>query len=116
MQFKALSKNIPYSPFKLRPLVDVVRGKSAIFALQWLATQSLQRVKPIRKVIESAVANAKNLQGVATVDLFVKEIVVDHGRSFRYFKPGAMGKASPQKRRFSHVSVVLESKQQQKEA
>jgi large subunit ribosomal protein L22 len=113
MQFKAKSKNIPFSPFKLRPLIDVVRGKSATYALQWLTTQSLQRVRPIKKLIESAVANAKNLQGVETLDLLVKEIVVDQGKTFRYFKPGSMGKAAPQRRRFSHISVVLESKQQQ---
>lgn len=116
MQFKAKSKNIPFSPFKIRPLVDVVRGKSATFALQWLATQPLQRVRPIKKVIESAVANANNLQGVDRSDLLIKEIMVDQGRTFRYYKPGSMGKAAPQRRRFSHVSVVLESKQQEKEA
>jgi len=116
MQFKAKSKNIPFSPFKLRPLIDVVRGKNATYALQWLATQSLQRVRPIKKLIESAVANAKNLQGVEGADLLVKHIVVDQGRSFRYYKPGSMGKAAPQRRRFSHISVVLESKQQAKEA
>jgi large subunit ribosomal protein L22 len=116
MQFKAISKNIPFSPFKLRPLVDVVRGKSAIYALQWLSTQSLQRVRPIKKLIESAVANAKHLQGVEGTDLQVKAIVVDQGKTFRYFKPGSMGKAAPQRRRFSHISVVLESNQQAKEA
>ncbi len=116
MQFKAISKNIPFSPFKLRPLVDVVRGKSAIYALQWLSTQSLQRVRPIKKLIESAVANAKHLQGVEGTDLQVKSIVVDQGKTFRYFKPGSMGKAAPQRRRFSHISVVLESNQQAKEA
>ncbi len=116
MQFKAKSKNIPFSPFKLRPLVDVVRGKSATYALQWLSTQSLQRVRPIKKLIESAVANAKNLQGVEDADLLVKHIAIDQGRSFRYYKPGSMGKAAPQRRRFSHISVVLESKQQAKEA
>jgi large subunit ribosomal protein L22 len=116
MQFKAKSKNVPFSPFKLRPLVDVVRGKSAIYALQWLATQSVKRIIPIKKVIESAAANAKSLKGVECADLVVKEVMIDQGRSFRYYKPGSMGKAAPQKRRFSHISVVLESKQQDKEA
>jgi len=116
MQFKAKSKNIPFSPFKLRPLIDVVRGKSITYTLQWLSTQSLQRIRPIKKLIESAVANAKSLQGVEGIDLLVKSIVVDQGKSFRYYKPGSMGKAAPQRRRFSHISVVLESKQQTKEA
>ena len=116
MQFKAISRNVPFSPFKLRLLVDVVRGKDATYALQWLSTQSLQRIRPIKKLIESAVANAKDLQDAKREDLWVKKIVVDQGRTFRYFKPGSMGKAAPQKRRFSHISVVLELKQQKEKA
>lgn len=114
MQFKAISKNVPFSPLKLRPIVDVVRGKNALFALQWLSTQALKRVVPIKKVIASAVANAKNNKGIASNDLLVKTILVDQGRMFRYFKPGSMGKASPQRRRFSHISVVLEINKSQK--
>lgn len=110
MQFKALVKHIPISPFKLRPLVDVVRGKDVSYALQVLITQAVKRAVPIRKLIQSAVANAKDRQGIEPKDLFVSEIRVDQGRTFRYFKPGSMGRAAAQRRRFSHVSVVLEVK------
>ena len=113
MQFKANAKQIPISPYKLRALVDVVRGKNALFALQWLSTQSLRRVLPITKVLESAVANAKDLKGIEKQDLWVKDIRVDQGRIFQYFKPGSFGRAAAQRRRFSHISVVLESKEQQ---
>lgn len=113
MQFKANVKQIPFSPYKLRPLVDVVRGKDALFALQWLATQSLRRVQPIKKLLESAVANAKNLKGIEKKNLVVKDIRVDQGKIFRYFKPGSFGRAAAQRRRFSHISVVLESKELQ---
>ena len=112
MQFKANAKQIPISPYKLRPLVDVVRGKNAIFALHWLATQSLRRISPITKVLESAVANAKDLKGIEKQDLWIKDIRVDQGRIFKYFKPGSFGRAAAQRRRFSHISVVLELKQQ----
>ena len=113
MQFKANAKHISISPYKLRGLVDVVRGKNAEYAIHWLTTQSLRRVQPIKKVLESAAANAKSLQGMEKKDLWVKEIRVDQGRIFRYFKPGSFGRASAQRRRFSHISVVLESKEQQ---
>lgn len=116
MQFKAVSKNVPFSPLKLRPIIDVVRGKNALFALQWLSTQALKRVVPIKKVIASAIANAKHREGIESQDLLVKTILVDQGRTFRYFKPGSMGKASPQRRRFSHISVVLESSKLNKAA
>ncbi|MFS8507263.1 MAG: 50S ribosomal protein L22 [Candidatus Babeliales bacterium] len=110
MQFVAKAKRIPFSPYKLRPLADVVRGKGVDYALGWLATHRTKRVSPLQKVIESAAANARNLQGVELENLCIKEIKVDEGRTHRYFKPGAMGRASEQKKRFSHISVILEQK------
>lgn len=108
MKFVAKANRIPISPYKLRPLVDVIRGKDVVHALSWLSTYQMQRVMPIRKMIESAVANANNLQGVQPDELKIKEIKVDQGKIHRYFKPGAMGRAAAQRRRFSHMSVVLE--------
>lgn len=110
MQFVAKAKYIPFSPYKLRPLVDVVRGKSAQEALVWLSTYPVKRARPIRKMIQSAVANAKNVKGVELADLLIKEIKVDEGRTTRYFKPGGMGRAAAQRRRSSHMCVVLEQK------
>lgn len=110
MQFVAKAKRISFSPYKLRPLVDLVRGKDVNYAIGWLVAHETQRVSPIKKLIESAVANAKSTQGVASQDLRIKEIKVDEGRTTRYFKPGAMGKAAMQKRRSCHISVVLEQK------
>lgn len=116
MQFKARANYIRYSPFKLRPLVDVVRSKDIEHALKWLATVPLKRAVPIRKMLESAVANAKSLQNMQLELLRIKDIRVDHGPLYRYFKPGAMGRANAQRRRFSHMSVVLESVDKKNEA
>lgn len=110
MQFIAKAKGLPFSPYKLRPIADVVRGKDLAYALGWLATYKTNRVVPLKKVIESAAANAKSTQGVEVGDLCVKEIRVDEGRIFRYFKPGAMGRAAMQRKRFCHISVILEQK------
>jgi large subunit ribosomal protein L22 len=68
----------------------------------------VQRVMPLKKVIESAVANAKNGKNIEATELLIKDIRVDQGPIFRYFKPGAMGRANPQRKRLSHISVVLE--------
>lgn len=116
MQFNARARNVHFSPFKLRPLVDVIRGKSAAFALQWLKTISLKRSDPVRKVLESAVANAKFKQNLPLEQLHIKDIRVDQGPTYRYFKPGAMGRANIQRKRFSHISVILESEHNHKEA
>lgn len=109
MQFKANARYIRISPFKLRPLVDVVRGTRVDQALAYLKTCSIRRAKSIEKVIFSAYSNAVNLhQNVAMNDLFVKEIKVDQGPTFKYFKPSAMGRAQIQRKRLSHISVLLE--------
>ncbi len=107
MQFNAKARYIRISPFKLRPLADVVRGKSVQWALSMLATVSVKKADPITKLIESAAANAKYLNNLDHAGLVVDTIFVDHGPSLKYFKPGAMGRSNPQTKRLSHVSVVL---------
>ncbi len=79
MQFEAKARYVWYSPYKLRPLADVVRGKSARFALDWLTTYQTKRALPLKKLIASAIANAQNLQNVPAESLTVHEIRVDQG-------------------------------------
>lgn len=109
MQFVAKARYVWYSPYKLRPLVDVVRGKNAAYALGWLSIYNNKRSVPLKKLIESAVANAKQLKNVTAEHLSIKEIKVDQGPIHRYFKPGAQGRAMIQRKRLCHISVVLES-------
>lgn len=104
----ATARYIRYSPYKLRPIADVIRGKPVAYALYWLATYPVKRALPIEKIIKSAVANAQHLRGVTPADLMVKEIRIDQGPMHRYFKPGAMGRANPYRKRLSHMSVILE--------
>ncbi len=117
-QFTAHARYVRYTPYKLRPLVDVIRGKSAEYALQllgahkvqgrWSCTYSTSRAKPIVKVLASAVANAQHKEpNTLEAHLKVAEIRVDQGPLLRYFKPTARGSASPQRKRFCHISVSL---------
>jgi large subunit ribosomal protein L22 len=109
MKFVAHARHIRFSPEKMRPLVDTIRGKNVSYALNWLTTCAVQRAVPIRKMIESAASNAKSLQGVETDFLIVKIINVDRAKKIRYFKPGAMGRSNPQSKQLCHMSVILES-------
>jgi len=111
MEFVAKAKFLHYSPYKLRLLVDVIRGKNVSYALNWLSVYEMQRTVPIKKALESAAANAKNLENLELNDLLIKDIRVDQGPMFKYFKPGAMGRANRQTKRLSHISIVLKSKQ-----
>lgn len=112
MQFTAKASYIRQSPYKLRPLADVIRGKSASFAIGWLTTYRNQRAEPLKKLVSSVVANAKNLKNIDIEDLIVREIRIDQGPIFRYFKPGAQGRAMPQRKRLSHMSIIVESSDQ----
>jgi len=108
--FTAKACYIWYSPYKLRPVADVIRGKSAAHALQWLATYKTKRSVSIKKVIESAVANARHLKNISPDQLIIKKIDVDQGPIHRYFKPGAQGRAMIQRKRLCHISVIVESR------
>ena len=108
MQFSAKNRFLCISPFKLRPFVDVVRGKNVEQAVRWLSTVTVKRSVPIRKLIESAAANAKDLHNIAMSDLKIIDIRIDHGPMYKYYKPGAMGRSNPYRKRFSHASVILE--------
>ena len=108
MQFGARARYIRISPYKLRPIVDVIRGKNVAYALNWLSTHSVQKAVPITKLIESVTANAKNLKNINAADLIIKDFRVDQGPIFKYFKPGAMGRANIQRKRFSHMSIIVE--------
>ena len=108
MSYKSIARFVRYSPYKLRPIAEVVRGKKVEEALGWLTVHVNKRTVPVKKVIESAVANAKQLDNCQPAELRVKEIRVDEGPSFRYFRAGAMGRAQTQRRRLSHVQVILE--------
>lgn len=108
MQFVAKSRFVRYSPYKLRPFADLVRGKNVRGALDWLKAHENKRVTPLRKTIASAAANAKNLKNLSAEEGYIKELRIDQGPIFKYYKPGAMGRAVILRKRFSHISVVLE--------
>lgn len=112
MRFTAKARYVRTSPYKIRPLADVVRGKNAVYALNWLSTCSVKKAVPLLKLLQSAVANAKNNGNVAAEKLLVKDLRVDQGPIVRYFKPGAMGRANIYRKRLSHMSIVLESAQE----
>ncbi len=108
IQARAKAKFVKTSPYKLRPLVAVIRGNNVEQALAWLRAHANQRTKPIEKLIFSAFSNAKDKHGdVVMRELIIKEIKVDHGPTITYYKPGAMGRANPQRKRMSHMEVLV---------
>jgi len=106
---KAILKNYRQSPRKVRLLADLVRGKSVSEALTTLKYLDKRASGPFSKVIESAVANAKDL-GKNVEKLFIKSVAVNKGTVLKRSMPRARGTASRINKRNSHISVELGEK------
>lgn len=107
MEVKAKAKHIRISPRKVRLVVDVVRGKNVGNALNQLKFTNKKAAGPIQKLIDSAIANAVNDFELAKDNLFIKEIRVDEGATMKRWMPRARGRATPIRKRTSHISLVL---------
>lgn len=105
---KAQLKNYRQSPQKVRLVANLIRGKSVSRALTALSFLEKKASLPIKKLIESAVANAE-LQGVQKDNLKISEVQVDSGISFTRFRARARGRAAAIRKRTSHINVALEN-------
>lgn len=101
--------NYRQSPRKVRLVADLVRGKSVPVALNELAFLPKRAGAVIAKLIQSAVANAKQT-GLEKDSLFINSIRVDKGLVMHRSMPRARGRAAPIRKRTSHVIVVLDIK------
>ena len=103
---KAFLKNYRQSPRKVRLVASLVRGKGVEQALTELDFLAKRASLPIRKLLQSAVANAKQL-GREKENLFIKEFRVDKGITMKRMMPAAMGSAHRINKRTSHLTLVL---------
>ena len=98
------------SPQKCRLVADMVRGKPVGEALQTLQFTPKKAAGIVKKVLESAIANAENLNDAVDVDeLFVKEIFVDGGPALKRVWFTTMGRAYRKLKRQSHVTIKLDT-------
>ncbi len=95
---------------KARLVADLVRGKDVSDAIKTLTFLNKKSALMIKKVIESAVANADNRKTMDLDKLFVKTIYVDQGPVLKRFRPRAQGRASGVRKRMSHINVVLDER------
>lgn len=107
---KAYLKNYHQSPRKVRLVATLLKGKKVNEALIQLDFMAKRTALPIKQLIASAVANAKNNFDLDKDDLYIKELRVDKGIVLRRMIPGAHGRGYPLKRRSSHVAVLLDIK------
>jgi len=98
---------LPLSAQKVRLVVDLVRGKDAVEALEILRFVQKRAALPVRKLLASAVSNAEENFGVSRDDLYVATIFADEAPTRRWRRFGARGRFKPILRRTSHVTVIL---------
>ena len=107
MEIKAKASSIKTSPRKMRLVADIIRGLKVDQALNQLSFVNKNATEPIGKVLKSAIANAVNNFDLKEDNLFVKEIRIDEGQTMRRWQPKARGRATPIRKRTSHVLLVL---------
>jgi large subunit ribosomal protein L22 len=108
----AIQRGARQSPYKMRLVIDEIRGKSVNDALAYLAFSKKHAATQIEKTLRSAVANAEQkarLAGEAIdVDLLViTHAIVNEGRPLKRFTPAAMGRATPIRKRTSHIEIFV---------
>ena len=108
METRAVAKYIRISPQKARLVADVVRGMEVDNAITTLKFMPKKGARILRKVIESAVANAIQTEKVDADTLYIKKILIDGGPMLKRFRPRAMGRANRILKRTSHITVVLD--------
>jgi large subunit ribosomal protein L22 len=112
MEAKAQARYVRVTPQKARRVVDLIRGKQASEAVAVLMFAPQAASEPVRKVLQSAMANARVKADAASQafderDLVVSEAYVDEGPTLKRFRPRAQGRASRINKRTSHISVAV---------
>ena len=116
ISIKAINKNVRSSPRKLSLVLDYIRGKKADIALRDLDFTRKRIAQDVSKTVKSAIANAENNCQSEIDNLFIKEAFVGKSLVMKRFRPRAKGRASPIKKPFSRITIVLEEKKINKES
>jgi large subunit ribosomal protein L22 len=107
MEIKAIVKDTGISARKIRPIIDLVRGKRVEEALTMLKFVPTPNALIVSKVIKSAAANAENNHQLSITNLRIAGIFADEGRTMKRFRARSRGMASPILKRSSHITVIV---------
>tara|TARA_B100001287_G_C22191539_1_gene303781 strand:- start:44 stop:418 length:375 start_codon:yes stop_codon:yes gene_type:complete len=107
---KAINKNVRSSPRKLSLVCNFIKGKKADIALRDLEFTRKRVAKDVSKTVKSAISNAENNYQYDIDNLIVKEAYVGKSLVMKRYRPRAKGRASPIKKPFSRITIVLEEK------
>ncbi len=112
MAVRAIAKNTGISVKKLKPIVDMVRGKKVDEALNVLKFTTSPAAAQVAKVVKSAAANAENELLARTADLRIVAIYANEGPRLKRFRARARGRVAQIIRRNSHITVVVDEEEE----
>lgn len=104
---KAHAKYLRVSSMKMRQVIDVLRGKDIPTSTALLAQINKGSGALVKKVLDSAVHNAKQ-KGLSEEQLYISRITADHGGSWKRFRAASFGRATPILRRTTHLTIELD--------
>ena len=107
---RACAKYVRISPYKVRVVLDLIRGKAVNEAVAILDNCPKAGSLPIKKVVQSAAANAEHNMGMNSADLYVAECYADMGPTLKRMQPMAHGRGFRILKRTSHITVILDAK------
>ena len=113
---KAINKNVRSGARKANLVLNFIKGKKADTAIRDLTFTRKKVAEDIKKTVKSAVANAENNYQYDIDNLYIKEAYVGKSIVMKRFRPRAKGRASPIKKPYSRVTIILEEKKQEGKA
>lgn len=116
MEAKAQARFVRVTPQKARRVVDIIRGKQADEAISVLQYAPQSAAVTVRKIVESAIANARVKADQESVpfnedDMVISRVFVDEGPTLKRFRPRAQGRATQILKRTSHITVIVAERQ-----
>jgi large subunit ribosomal protein L22 len=104
---RAQARYVRTSAYKAREVLDLIRGERVGAALEILEFSERDIARVVLKVLESAIANAENNNGIPAEDLFVSACYADEGPTLKRWRPRARGRATRIRKRTSHITVIV---------
>lgn len=110
MEARAVSRHLRMGPRKARGVADLIRGKNVGEALMILDFIPKKGARLLAKTLKSVIANAENQQRVDVDRLYVRRVMIDGGATLKRFLPRAHGRATPIRKRSSHITIVVDER------
>ena len=104
---QARGRFLRYSPMKVRQVIDLIRGRDVTSSLAILTQVPKGPTKTIKKILHSAISNAKQ-KGLVENQLFISRIIADSGPMWKRFRAAAFGRATPILKRTTHITIELD--------